>query len=99
MTVDDLLTSVSQDSAPPEGLSPELTALWHSRSGNWDLSHEIAQEIDTPFGCWIHAHLHAVEGDASNARYWYRRAGRPALGLEDPDAEWRQLAAEALASG
>ena len=27
---------------------------------------------------WVHAHLHRVEGDASNARYWYRQAGKPA---------------------
>jgi hypothetical protein len=27
---------------------------------------------------WVHAHLHRVEGDVSNAHYWYRQAGRPA---------------------
>jgi hypothetical protein len=27
---------------------------------------------------WVHAHLHRVEGDLSNAHYWYRQAGRPA---------------------
>ena len=27
---------------------------------------------------WVHAHLHRVEGDVSNARYWYRQAGKPA---------------------
>ena len=26
--------------------------------------------------CWIHAVLHKIEGDASNARYWYRLAGQ-----------------------
>ena len=26
---------------------------------------------------WVHAHLHRVEGDLSNARYWYRQAGKP----------------------
>jgi hypothetical protein len=25
----------------------------------------------------VHAVLHKIEGDAANARYWYRRAGRP----------------------
>jgi hypothetical protein len=25
----------------------------------------------------VHAHLHRIEGDAGNARYWYDRAGRP----------------------
>jgi hypothetical protein len=27
---------------------------------------------------WVHAYLHRVEGDLENARYWYRRARRPA---------------------
>jgi hypothetical protein len=27
---------------------------------------------------WVHAHLHRVEGDVSNARYWYGQAGKPA---------------------
>jgi hypothetical protein len=27
---------------------------------------------------WVHAYLHRVEGDLENARYWYRRAGKPA---------------------
>jgi hypothetical protein len=44
----------------------------------------------------VHAHLHRVEGDLSNAGYWYRRAGRPAArgALE---AEWAQIAAALLA--
>jgi hypothetical protein len=38
----------------------------------------------------VHAYLHRKEGAASNAEYWYRRAGstyrRPEL-----DAEWSAL--------
>jgi hypothetical protein len=26
---------------------------------------------------WVHAYLHRVEADLSNARYWYNRAGKP----------------------
>jgi hypothetical protein len=26
----------------------------------------------------VHAHLHRVEGDVPNARYWYRQADKPA---------------------
>ena len=26
---------------------------------------------------WVHAHLHRIEGDLTNAGYWYRRAGKP----------------------
>jgi hypothetical protein len=25
----------------------------------------------------VHAWLHRIEGDAANAAYWYRRAGKP----------------------
>ncbi|WP_193969194.1 hypothetical protein [Nodosilinea sp. LEGE 07088] len=35
--------------------------------------------------CLIHAYLHRVEGDNSNALYWYRQAGvtMPANTLEE----------------
>jgi len=26
---------------------------------------------------WVHAYLHRVEADLSNARYWYNRANQP----------------------
>jgi hypothetical protein len=36
---------------------------------------------DDPNCAWVHAHLHRVEGDLGNARFWYRQAGRsPAVG-------------------
>jgi hypothetical protein len=45
--------------------------------GEWHEAHGIVQadEVD-PNACWIHAVLHKIEGDAGNARYWYRKAGR-----------------------
>ncbi|MGF1594161.1 MAG: hypothetical protein ACFCUW_12815 [Kiloniellaceae bacterium] len=78
------------DPAPPEGLPPLLRALWHAGRDDWDTAHRIAQEDDTAEGAWVHAHLHRVEGDESNAGYWYRRAGRPhsAATLE---AEWTEI--------
>jgi hypothetical protein len=48
---------------------------------DWDKAHEIAMNHDDPNCAWVHAHLHRVEGDLGNARYWYRQAGRsPATG-------------------
>ena len=46
-------------------------------AGDWKAAHAIVQqnEEDTT-SCWIHAVLHKIEGDAGNARYWYRRAGQ-----------------------
>jgi hypothetical protein len=45
----------------------------------------------------VHAYLHRKEGDASNARYWYRRAGKPAAaaGLSE---EWRAIAEAMIGS-
>jgi hypothetical protein len=54
-----------------------------------------AQDIDGRDGAWIHAYLHRKEGDAGNAGYWYRRAGRtPASG--SLDTEWIQIATALL---
>ncbi|MFK7822345.1 MAG: hypothetical protein AB8G99_26865 [Planctomycetaceae bacterium] len=96
MTVDELLASATTDSVPPDGLSPEAEALWHTKAGNWDAAHDIAQDIHTAMGSWIHAHLHVIEGDIGNGRYWYGNANRPAKGLDDLDSEWRDIAAEVL---
>ena len=37
----------------------------------------MAVEDKSVSGAWVHAYLHRVEGDLSNAGYWYRKAGRP----------------------
>lgn len=52
-------------------------ALERLNAGDWDGAHELVQDDPSPEAAWVHAHLHRVEGDLSNARYWYRRAGRP----------------------
>jgi hypothetical protein len=76
---------------PPPGLSAPLLALWHDARGNWDGAHRVAQDIESADGAWIHAYLHRKEGDASNAAYWYRRAGKPVsrAALEE---EWEEIA-------
>jgi len=57
-------------------------------SGDWDGAHKIVQEDeDDATSCWIHAVLHKIEGDAGNARYWYRRAGQAYEAFSDPNAE------------
>lgn len=63
-------------SEPPAGYSLPLQALWYQAKGDWDKAHQLAQADDSKSGAWVHAHLHRVEGDASNAAYWYRRAGQ-----------------------
>lgn len=96
MNVDELLTSASNDNQPPPELSEELRSLWHAKAGNWDAAHDIAQDIHTPMGSWIHALLHLLEGDTGNAGYWFRKAGKPARGVADIDALWTDITSELL---
>jgi hypothetical protein len=69
------------------------TAIRHLKKGEWDKAHAIAQQDETKLGCWAHGIVHIVEGDLGNARYWYRRAGRPFPKDLDVDNEVAALAA------
>ena len=75
--------------APPDGASPALQALWYAHAGGWDRAHDITQP-GGPALDWVHAYLHRVEGDLSNAAYWYRRAGKPVSTIP-LDEEWAEL--------
>lgn len=71
---------------PPD--SALLRALWLGLRCEWDAAHEIAQADDGADAAWVHAWLHRVEGDAANAAYWYRRAGKDvAEGGTDTEGE------------
>ena len=65
-----------QKEAPSEHWPEALQALWYDAKGDWNASHNIAQDIPSDLGCWIHAYLHRKEGDRYNADYWYGRAGK-----------------------
>lgn len=55
-------------------LSKALALL---RKGDWEAAHRIVQkDEESPLACWAHGIVHLMEGDVSNARYWYRAAGR-----------------------
>ncbi|MCB1489903.1 MAG: hypothetical protein KDJ88_20890 [Bauldia sp.] len=62
---------------PPEGLSDPMRALWHAGKGDWAAAHDVLQDDETSDAAWVHAHLHRMEGDMPNARYWYSKAGKP----------------------
>jgi len=83
-------------SAPPSGLSLALQALWFDAKGDWNKAHELAQADGESAGDWVHAYLHRKEGDTSNARYWYTRAGKPVYSgsLEE---EWAAITEALLA--
>jgi hypothetical protein len=80
----------------PAAVTPLLLGVWHGMRGEWQAAHEIAQADDGAEGAWVHAWLHRIEGDLSNAGYWYRRAHRPAE-QGDTAAEGRVIAAALLA--
>jgi hypothetical protein len=89
MTFEDFKSSL-RDQNPPQHISDILKALWYDGKGDWEKSHNIAQDIHTTDGSLIHAYLHRKEGDAGNAMYWYHRANEsmPKVTL---DQEWEML--------
>ncbi len=95
MTFDAFDASLS-GTEPPAGLSAYLNALWHDAVGDWDKAHQIVQNIETTQASAIHAYLHRKEGDESNARYWYGRAGRLFPTGKTLGEEWKLLVNELL---
>lgn len=80
---------------PPTDFGPALAGLWWDAKGDWTKAHESAQQCESPAGAWVHAYLHRKEGDASNAAYWYSRAGkRPSQASFDQ--EWSEVTAALL---
>jgi hypothetical protein len=77
---------------PPLELSDFLKALWYDAKGDWKRAHEIIQDIEGENASWIHAYLHRKEGDAGNADYWYRKAGKRRRDVS-LDKEWQELVA------
>lgn len=75
MEIIDFKNSLQED-CPPLRYSLALKALWFAANDNWEASHNIAQDMHNVTGSWLHAYLHRVEGDAFNAGYWYRQAGK-----------------------
>ncbi len=94
MNFSDFKATLSAE-APPAALSELLRALWLDAKGDFAGAHGIAQDVSGAEGARVHAYLHRKEGDLSNARYWYRRAGCdvPAVSV---DAEWQALVEDLL---
>jgi hypothetical protein len=67
-----------------------LQSLELDKAGDWNGAHELIQDVNSQEASWIHAYLHRKEGDESNARYWYNRAGQDYC-LEELKIEWHQL--------
>ena len=56
-------------------------AIDHLEAGDWRSAHAIVQQDEgSPLACWAHGIVHLIEGNESNARYWYHAAHRPFRG-------------------
>jgi hypothetical protein len=89
MTLQEFKSSLSQNK-PPQQLSVLLQALWYDGKENWEAAHDLAQDVNTPYGSWIHAYLHRKEGDNGNASYWYQKANRK-MPLYSLGQEWEEI--------
>jgi hypothetical protein len=96
MTLAEFKRSLSQP-RPPAELSTGLAGLWWAGKDDWDQAHKIVMDEGGKDCAWVHAHLHRVEGDLENARYWYRQAGKPAA-VGALEQEWVAIASELLAA-
>jgi hypothetical protein len=69
-----------------------LQAIDLALADKWDAAHGIVQQYETDTtAAWIHAVLHKIEGDDSNSRYWYRRAGKLEHVSDEPKAELAEI--------
>jgi hypothetical protein len=86
-----------RENVPPNTAAIPLQALWWVARNDWQRGHQLVQDLASREAAWVHAHLHRVEGDLSNARYWYGQADRPVA--SDPlDREWDDIASSLLAA-
>ncbi len=62
----------------PEG--PDVIMALKSSLFLWnddlERTHDVAQEIHTPTGSYLHGAMHRREPDYGNSKYWFRRVGR-----------------------
>ena len=96
--MNDFLASLADD-LPPDTQSPPMQALWWLKKGDlslgpeWEAAHDICQSAEgTKAYDWVHALAHWIEGDESNADYWYRRIGE-SRGRKTIADEWEYLVA------
>lgn len=68
-----------------------LAAAGFTMGPEWEAVHTICQAHEgEPLFDWGHALCHRVEGDDTNAGYWYRRAGKPQP-VVSLSKEWEEM--------
>jgi len=93
VTIEEFRQSLLNDAPPANDFA--LAGLWWDARGNWARAHESAQQDEGAAGAWVHAYLHRKEGDDSNARYWYSRAGKKPCSSTFEE-EWKEITAALL---
>ena len=68
---------------PSADLPDLLQALWWAKKGNWDKAHDIAQDVESSNGSWVHAYLHRSKEIWGMLLTGILIAGRPAKRDED----------------
>jgi hypothetical protein len=66
-------SDLTSHSGPPADCLRSLLLL---QAGEFERSHSIVQEMTGLEAAYIHGMIHRVEGDYSNAKYWFRQAQR-----------------------
>jgi hypothetical protein len=60
-------------------MNPHATALVEALelllARDWRAAHALVQDLDDPIAWRMHGLVHRVQGDLSNSRYWYDKAG------------------------
>jgi len=93
----DLRIAAFRDGPVPEGVAAPVAAHWHVAHGAWDIAHGLVQGDASREAAWVHAHLHRVEGDLSNAAYWYAVARQPQA-RDAIEVEWARIASTLIGS-
>lgn len=75
---------------PPQGMTIALEALWFAGKENWESAHDLVNDIESKDAMLVHAYLHRIEPDLTNAAYWYSRSGTQIPDLS-PEVEWETL--------
>ena len=71
-----------------------LEAVRTALAGDWQAAHLVAQEHEgEELANWLHAVVHRMEGDVSNASYWYRRCRRELREGVSTEAELKEIEA------
>jgi hypothetical protein len=73
---------------PPAAHSELVHAVELAIAGHRQAARAILDPLESDqTACWIRACLHKIEGDETNARYWYRRSRQFYESFPDARAE------------